>query len=75
MVSLEEIMDNQRCPVEQDARHIVRVLRKFITSKDTVEDQPRIGESSSLDGQWLDTARVRGVCFHSQFGVVVKPTV
>lgn len=58
VVSLEDIVNNQRSPVEEKTGNLVRVRRKLLTSEESVENQTGIGKASRLDGQGLNGARV-----------------
>lgn len=54
----EHTVNNQRRPVEEQTRNLVRVRVELLTGHETVEDQTRIGQTTGLNGQWGDGTRV-----------------
>lgn len=55
-------MNDQSCPVEEKTGHLVRMGIELPASKETVEDQAGIRQSTRLDGQRLDGTSVGRVC-------------
>lgn len=51
-------VNDQRRPVKEETGDFVRMGSKFLTSKQAVEYQPRVGQSTRLDGQRKDGASV-----------------
>lgn len=51
-------MNNQRSPVEEQTRNLVRVGVELLTGHETVEHQTRVRQATGLNGQWGDGARV-----------------
>lgn len=51
-------MNNQRSPVEEQTRNLVRVRVELLTGHETVEHQTRVGQATGLNGQWGNGARV-----------------
>lgn len=54
-------MNNQRSPVEEQTRNLVGVRVEFLTREETVENQARIRQSTWLNSQGLNGARIRRV--------------
>lgn len=54
-------VDNQRGPVKEQTRHLVRVRSELVTSHETVENQTRVRQPTRLNSQRGDRSRVRRV--------------
>lgn len=51
-------MNNQRNPVEEDARDVIRVLGELVAGEYSIEDESKIWKRAWLYGLGLDAACV-----------------
>lgn len=59
MVCPEEVMNDKRRPVAEDARSFAWMRGELLASKQSVEDEARIRERSRLDRRRDDRASIR----------------
>lgn len=62
MICLKEIMDNQRCPIEEDARHIVRMRLELLSRHHAVKNESWIRQRPRRDGIWRYRTSIGGIC-------------
>lgn len=55
-------MNDQRCPIKENTGHLIRMGIELPTGEQTVEDQPRVRQTTRLDGQGSGGTSICRVC-------------